>query len=259
MLAREAQAAMAKGRLRAGRQFVGRAETLGLQLGLLELTSQVLATHAVWESEVGDPRLAEQLAAAALSMSENSSTRALAVLAFARTGATSRAAAVLKRIESGPADVDPAVAAGSRRKLAAALALASNRPAEAIDALAALHPYEDGGVINHVALRGDVAELGVHHLRGLARLALGQGAEAAVEFQRIIDQRGVSPLSPYYALAPLNLARAMRSRRRSRGRAAMRTRRSSCTGAEPIPTWSLIAAARREFQGVAAAAAPGSK
>ncbi len=251
MRAREAQAAMATGRLRAGRQFVGRAETLGLQLGLLELTSQVLATHAVWESEVGDPRLAEQMAAAALSMSENSSTRALAVLAFARTGATSRAAAVLKRIESGPADTDPAVAAGSRRKLAAALALASNRPADAIEALDALHPYEDGGVINHVALRGDVAELGVHHLRGLARLALGQGAEAAAEFQRIVDQRGVSPLSPYYALAPLNLARAHAlAGDRAAAERAYAAFLSRWSGADPDVT--LVAEVRREYRRVAA-------
>ena len=249
---------MATGRLRAGRQLLGRAETLGLQLGLLELTSQVLATHAVWESEVGDPRLAEQIAAAALSMSENASTRALAVLTFARTGATSRAEAVMKRIESGPAEVDPAVAAGSRRKLAAALALASNRPADVIDALDAMHPYEDGGVINHVALRGDLAELGVHHLRGLARLALGQGAEAAAEFQRTADQRGVSPRAPSYALAPLNLARAHAlSGDRAAAARAYTAFLSRWSGADPDVT--LVAEVRREYRRVAPAADQDSK
>jgi hypothetical protein len=208
MRAREAQAAMAAGRLRDGRQLLGRAETLGLQLGLLELTAQILATHSVWEAEVGSTRLALEIAAAALSMSENSSTRALAVLAFARGGALTRARSVLKRIDAGPADVDPAIAAGCRRKLAAAIDLASDRPEEALRELEGLHTYEDGGVVNHVALRGDIAESAIFHLRGAARLALGQGAEAAAQFQRVIDRRGVSPLSPYYALARLNLARA---------------------------------------------------
>jgi DNA-binding winged helix-turn-helix (wHTH) protein/tetratricopeptide (TPR) repeat protein len=208
MRAREAQAAMAAGRLREARQFVGRAETLGLQLGLLELTAQVLATQSLWESEVGDRRLAVEMAAAALSMGENSSTRALAVLTFARCRAVDRARALLKRIESVPAEIDPAIAAGSRRKLAAAIAISVARPDEALQLLANLRPYEDGGVVNHVALRGDLAELGVFHLRGIARLALGQGVEAVAEFQKIIGRRGVSPLSPYCALAPLNLGRA---------------------------------------------------
>jgi DNA-binding winged helix-turn-helix (wHTH) protein/tetratricopeptide (TPR) repeat protein len=208
MRAREAQAAAAVGRLREARQLVGRAETLGLRLGLLELTAQILATQAVWEAEVGDPHLAAQMAAAAMSMGDNTATRALAVLTFARVRAIARAQAVLKRIDTAPAETDPVTAAGSRRKLAAAVAVASNRPEEALRQLAGLEPYENGGVINHVALRGDLAELGVFHLRGVARLALRQWKDAASEFQKILDRRGVSPLSPYCAVAPLNLARA---------------------------------------------------
>ncbi len=36
----------------------------------------------------------------------------------------------------------------------------------------------------------------------------GSGLEAAREFQRILDHRGSEPFSPFYALAPLGLARA---------------------------------------------------
>ena len=45
-------------------------------------------------------------------------------------------------------------------------------------------------------------------MRGQAYLKLGKGAEAAAEFQKILDHRGWDPLSPLYPLAQLGLARA---------------------------------------------------
>jgi serine/threonine protein kinase/tetratricopeptide (TPR) repeat protein len=53
-----------------------------------------------------------------------------------------------------------------------------------------------------------VAEFWPQYLRGLVYLKLGHGAEAAVEFQNILDHRGYAPLSPLYPLAQLGLARA---------------------------------------------------
>jgi hypothetical protein len=187
-------------------------------------------------------------------MGENTSTRALAVLTFARAHAMDRARAVLKRIDIAPADVDAAIAVGSRRKLAAALALAAGRPDDALQQLANLRPYEDGGVINHVALRGDLAELGVFHLRGTARLARNQGVEAAAEFEKIIDRRGVSPLSPYCALAPLNLARAHAlAGNVAAARKEYETFLEQWSGADPEVT--LLAEARREYRRLSAAPA----
>ena len=46
------------------------------------------------------------------------------------------------------------------------------------------------------------------YVRGLASLKLGKGAEAAVEFQKILASRGYAVLSPLYPLAHLGLARA---------------------------------------------------
>jgi hypothetical protein len=45
-------------------------------------------------------------------------------------------------------------------------------------------------------------------VRGLANLKLGKGAEAAIEFQKILDHCGRPPLSVLYPLAHLGLARA---------------------------------------------------
>jgi hypothetical protein len=38
---------------------------------------------------------------------------------------------------------------------------------------------------------------------------LGSGSQAAAEFQRILDHRGSDPFSPFHAVAPLGLARAL--------------------------------------------------
>jgi DNA-binding winged helix-turn-helix (wHTH) protein/tetratricopeptide (TPR) repeat protein len=209
MRARQAQAAAAAGHLREARMLVGDAEKIGLQLGLRELTAQVLATQAVWESELSEGRLGADWALASLSLDDNSTTEALAVLVFARAGATGRAEELLKQIPAPDPTVDLAVVMGSKKKLRAAIDLARGRNDLALEDLNALGNYEYGGAVNLIALRGDIAELGVFHLRGLAFLALGQGEKAAAEFQRIIDNQSISPLSPYAALAPLNLARAL--------------------------------------------------
>jgi eukaryotic-like serine/threonine-protein kinase len=52
------------------------------------------------------------------------------------------------------------------------------------------------------------AQFWPQYFRGQAYLKLGRGAEAAVEFQKILDHRGQSPLSVLYPLAHLGLARA---------------------------------------------------
>jgi tetratricopeptide (TPR) repeat protein len=46
------------------------------------------------------------------------------------------------------------------------------------------------------------------YVRGLAYLQAGDGANAAAEFQRILDHRGLEPISPLYPLAYVQQARA---------------------------------------------------
>jgi len=49
-------------------------------------------------------------------------------------------------------------------------------------------------------------------LRGEAYLKLGHGAEAAAEFQHILEHRGEAPLSVLFPFANLGLARAAQQR-----------------------------------------------
>ncbi len=78
----------------------------------------------------------------------------------------------------------------------AALELQRGNATQAIDQLQAASRYEAA------------AEFWPPTLRGQAYLKLKRGAEAAAEFQKILDHRGYAPLSPLYPLAHLGLARA---------------------------------------------------
>ena len=79
----------------------------------------------------------------------------------------------------------------------AAVELGRGKPAQAIEQLQVVAPYE----------LGFIAALAPVYLRGQAYLMLGSGLEAARQFQRILDHRGSDPFSPFHAVAPLGLAR----------------------------------------------------
>jgi tetratricopeptide (TPR) repeat protein len=74
--------------------------------------------------------------------------------------------------------------------------LRRNNPAQAIDSFDAANQYEAA------------AEFWPPYTRGQAYLKLRRGAEAAAEFQKILDHRGWDPTSYLYPLAHLGLARA---------------------------------------------------
>jgi hypothetical protein len=84
----------------------------------------------------------------------------------------------------------------------AAIALNRDQPAKSVERLVSATPYE-------------CSYLGTVHLRGLAYLLQKKGAEAAVEFRKIVDHKGANWASiwryPYwgqfYSLSYLGMAR----------------------------------------------------
>ena len=78
----------------------------------------------------------------------------------------------------------------------ATIELRRNNAARAIDLLEGAKQYEAS------------ASFWPQYIRGQAYLKLGKGAEAAAEFQNILDHRGWDPTSYRYPLAHLGLARA---------------------------------------------------
>jgi serine/threonine protein kinase/Tfp pilus assembly protein PilF len=89
-------------------------------------------------------------------------------------------------------------------EIRAAMALKSDEPARSVELLSAASPYE-------------AEYLGAIYVRGLAYLSLKKGAEAAVEFQKIVDHRGANWASDwrhpfwaqFYSLSYLGIARGL--------------------------------------------------
>jgi hypothetical protein len=69
-------------------------------------------------------------------------------------------------------------------------------PAKAVETLVAATPYELGQSIYPAYIRGE------------EYLKLGQGSDAAAEFQKILNHPGAVTVDPVGALAHLGLARA---------------------------------------------------
>ena len=90
--------------------------------------------------------------------------------------------------------------------LRALLALNHGEPAKAIELLQVAAPYELGAP--RCAIHGNFGALYPIYVRGEAYLAAHQGAEAAAEFQKILDHRGIVVSDPIGALAHLQLGRA---------------------------------------------------
>jgi eukaryotic-like serine/threonine-protein kinase len=90
--------------------------------------------------------------------------------------------------------------------LRAILALKHSKPTQAIEALQIAAPYELGAPRSAMhALFGAFYPV---YVRGEAYMANRQGPEAAAEFQRILDHRGIVINDPIGALARLQLGRA---------------------------------------------------
>ncbi len=79
-------------------------------------------------------------------------------------------------------------------------------PSKAIDLLQIAVPYELG--TPRCTIHGYYGALYPAYVRGLAYLAARQGAEAAAEFQKILDHRGIVVSDPIGALAHLQMGRA---------------------------------------------------
>jgi len=80
----------------------------------------------------------------------------------------------------------------------AAIELKRGDPTRAVELLSPVKHYEEGWTDSYWAA----------YLRGYAYLANGQGQDAALEFQKILDHPGVVLNSLYGALAHVGVARA---------------------------------------------------
>ena len=90
--------------------------------------------------------------------------------------------------------------------LRARFALNHGGPENAIELLQVAVPHESA--ISAIAFFGLFGSFYPVYVRGEAYLALHQGAQAAAEFQKILDHRGLVSADPIGGLAHLQLGRA---------------------------------------------------
>ena len=145
---------------------------------------------------------ARKRAVAALKLSNSREVQYGAALTFALFGDSSRAQTLADDLEERFPE-DTVVRFSYLPVLRARIALNQGDSARAIEMLQTATPYELG------ASRGLFGALYPIYVRGEAHLAAHRGAEAATEFQRILDHRGIVGSDPIGALARLQLGRAL--------------------------------------------------
>jgi len=197
MLAVQAGVAAFFGKLHRARELNQQSAELLQRRNFNEAAGATVAVEALTEAELGNSRLARERADAALALAPlGVGAQQLAGEALALSGQADQALALAddlgKRFPQNT--LLKAVAVPVIR---ASVEIERGNASAAIELLQSAKPYEYGEGFMSLYVRGKA------HLRARA------GREAAAEFQKVLDHRGVIWLRPVvYPLAHLGLARA---------------------------------------------------
>jgi len=197
MVGVRAQAAACAGRVREARQLFEEAVRMAEGRNLPDVGTGYLAWATSMEMAYGNARIAQQSARIVLTRRPSFDPHLRAALTLAMTGSPGEAEAIVREL-AGDNPEHTVINSVLGPMVRAAIELRRRRPERAIEQLRAAAPYE----------LGFVGALGPLYLRGQSYLMRGEGGRAAAGLQRILDHRGVDPFSPFYAVAPLGLARA---------------------------------------------------
>jgi eukaryotic-like serine/threonine-protein kinase len=203
LLAGEADTAAYSGRLGKAREFSRRAVASAKAAEEKETAAGYEDEAALREALFGNAAEARQRALAALALSTGRDVQYGAALALALAGDVARAQAIAEDLGKHFSD-DTIVNFNYLPTIHARLALSQSHSSKAIEALQAAAPYELG-----IPGAGTfTTALYPLYVRAEAYLAGHQGSEAATEFQKILNHRGIVVNAPIGVLAHLGLARA---------------------------------------------------
>ena len=201
----EALASVRSGRLQSARRSSNRAVDLALQEGERESAANYRAARAVWEAACGNAAEGKRNAVAALELSKGREVEYAAALALAFSGDVSRSEVLAGDLEKRFPE-DTFAKFDYVPVLRALAALSRGKPSDSVELLQIALPYElaaNGLNFNHFYLGG----LHAAYVRGQAMMAAHRNAEAASEFQKILDHRGLVGADPIGALAHLQRGR----------------------------------------------------
>jgi predicted Zn-dependent protease len=187
MLIEAGQGAFRLGEVRRGEALFARAVALGRPLGLSDITAAPNA-RLLWDMGLQDQ--ARQTLALVPPGFDSADYR----FDLAELGDAAKAQALLQA-DIARTPTDTLLTQVFAPEVRAALAMRAGRPAEAAGDLGPALPFE-------------ARTFDVPYLRGVAWLAARDGAAAATEFRKILDNPGIEAVSVHYSLAHLGLARA---------------------------------------------------
>jgi eukaryotic-like serine/threonine-protein kinase len=203
------------GRLAKARDYSRRAIESAKRNSTKETAALWRANEALREAEFGNATRARQVAADALALSEGRDAEVLAALALARAGDAGQAEKLAEKINR-EYSLDTTIQDYWLPTLRAAIQLDRGNSQRAIELLQQASSYELAeplpfqyfGTLYPAYVRGDTYQ------------KAGRGLQAAEEFQKLIDHRGIVSNFPFGALAHLQLARAYSLPDKSKSRAA---------------------------------------
>ncbi len=205
----EALALARSGQLQEARRMAGVAVQIAQKSGRRERAGMFEAATAVWEAFYGNAAAARQSATTALALGRGGrEVEYAAAFALALAGDLPQSRALAQELAREFPE-DTSVQFMYLPTLRALFSLNTPTPdaAAAIQALQTASRYDL--TLGRVGFVGRFGGLYPIYVRGLAYLAARQSAEAAAEFQRILDHRSIVLVDPMDAMARLQLARAL--------------------------------------------------
>jgi tetratricopeptide (TPR) repeat protein len=193
------------GHLHKARELSRRAVEASGRSDMSEAAAIWEASAALRESDFGNPELARRGAQSALGHSTGKQLWALAALAFARSGDSARAESLVQKLQQNyPSDT--LLRYYWLPVIHGSIDLRRGDPVKALESLQVAAPYDlaDPFPISSSPL-GNMYSV---YVRGQAYLQAHRVAEAATEFQKILNQPGLVLNGPIGALARAELARA---------------------------------------------------
>ncbi len=202
----QAMVAAYSGHLRDARIFTQRAVDLAQAAGETEKAATYEAGAAVYEGFFRNATDAKRHAAAALKLSRGREVEYAAAIALALAEDFAQSRMLAADLEKNFAE-DTSVQFNYLPTLRGLFALHDGDPAKAQEFLQASRHYEFAvpAICFSVGFFGSLYPA---YVRGLALLTEHKGAEAAVEFQKLIDHHGIMFADPAAAMAHLQLGRA---------------------------------------------------
>ncbi|PYS51538.1 MAG: hypothetical protein DMF68_03960 [Acidobacteria bacterium] len=193
--ATQSETAAFSGQLRKAREFNQRAVELAVQHDLKEVAAGIASMQAVTDALYGDCKRVKDGAAKSLALARTVESLPASATALAFCGEAAQAQPMIDEAAK-LYPTDSALSAMALPTIRATIELRRNNYAQAIQLLQSTNRYEGR------------SQLWVRYTRGLAYLGQHAGAEAAADFQYILDHRGDWITSPMYPLAQLGIARA---------------------------------------------------